>query len=42
MKILWENLAAAKAYTPFTKEEKEALLARAKNTTEKLEHYRKA
>ncbi|MFY0651758.1 MAG: aldo/keto reductase [Cyclobacteriaceae bacterium] len=42
MKIMRENIAAAKAFTPLSDSEREALLTKAKNTTEKLEHYRKA
>ena len=42
MKILRENLAAAKAFTPLSVSEKSELLARSKNTSKKLEHYRKA
>jgi predicted aldo/keto reductase-like oxidoreductase len=41
MKILHENLAAAKAFSPLSASENSELLARAKNTTEKLEHYRR-
>ncbi|MEQ9286275.1 MAG: aldo/keto reductase [Cyclobacteriaceae bacterium] len=42
MKILRENLAAAKSFTPMSESEKAEILLRSKNTTEKLEHYRKA
>ena len=41
MKILRENIATAKAFVPFSKDEKDEILARANNTTEQLEHYRK-